>query len=464
MDLGSGRTLVVIVAVCLVVGAFGVLRESRHPTGHEVRGFRMLAGLTLVVTAVAGGSYIINQRPLKPIEVRGYGVVVEGVTASLDRRFDVGLALAQSVEIDSCSPSKPATVTLQIAPTAEFWIDNYVALADPTRVHVLIPHKNAELLDVSYGEYGVDPFTMPVDISVENGSSSGLTFTHSESEGDLVAVVTVSDWATERKPLRVSYTAPLVHRRGLGSCYVNLPALTGLPTVISGASLEGLDEPSVTKLEASARQGLFIVSGAASGEGTKRYAYYDPRFEITRGVTVLKFENALTEEDSRPTPDANFSGSPAWTCRSTVAYKLHLLKEGDAAGTKEAERIRDKPFFSTADSGQGTYSLSRSRIDEVLAQDDCAAQVEVEAASAGRQRDAWLLFVGALFSAGTGFLTTSIRRRRPAPTQGLDQGSGAVRGPSPATRRMLATLARVRQSRGSRPSATPDSPKPPTPE
>ncbi len=454
MDLGSGRTLVVVLAACLVVGAFGLVRESRHPTGHEVRWFRLLAGLTLVVTAVAGGSYVIRQQPLELIEARGYGVVVEGIGPSADRGFDMGLALAQSVQVETCDPDDRARVTLQIAPTAEFWIDHHEPLANPTRVDVLIPHADAVVEGVSQGEYGVDPFTRPVDSSSAGKEEPDLTFSAAESGGDVVASLRVENWAADREPLRITYTAPLVHRRGLGSCYVNLPALTGLPTVISGASLEGLDEPNAEALDGSGQQGLFVVSTTGDEDHDPQYAYYDPRFEITRGVTVLDLDGRLAEQGSRPTPDANFSGSPAWTCRSTVASKRVFLDSEDAEAAADGE-----PFFGTVTTGDGTYALSRSRIDEVLAQSDCAAGVEVEARSAGSQRDALLLFVGALFSAGTGFLTTSIRRRRAPATQ----GSGAVPGPSPATRRMLATLERVRQSRGRRPSATPGSSKRPPP-
>ncbi len=459
MTLGTAGAVGAALAFCVMVWSYGLFREARHPTGHTIRWFRMLAGLSLMLVAVAGGTFVTRSHESKMVAPRGYGVVIEGVEASERRKFDIGLALAQSVQVTSCDPKDRATVTLQIAPTAEFWIDHLDTLRKRTQVAILIPNKSAIVQQVTYGEYGVDPFTRPVDGSTtdesgadESGADVASTtdekevdFRSSEVGADLRVDFSVRGWSLTREPLRITFTAPVVARRGLGTCYIDLPALTGLPTAISGASLENLAEPSITELEDARRQGLFIVS---SGAATPQFAYYDPRFEITRGVTALSLQEGLVEDESQPAPDANFSGAPAWTCRSKVARELRVLEDEAAKDPPvKGQRDTDDSFFAISTTQGGTYALSGDRIDEVLEQKDCAARVKINAPSSGYSRDVLFLFVGALFSTGAALLTSSVRRRRSA----LASERGTTKGaPSAATGNppnLLATARRMRATR-----------------
>ena len=506
---GSGSVLVLVLAVCGALGVWGVVREARHPAGHVFRRLRLAAGLSLMAFAIAGGNFVIRQASPELVEPRGYGVVVEGVAPSYRRDFDVGLALAQGVVLESCDDDETSRVTLQIAPTAAFWVDNRVALMGSTDVRVLIPLMDAQDIAVSQGRQGIDPFTRPVDSSSLNDDDLRPSYELTDTELGVEVKVTVDAWATSREPIRITYTSHLTKRRGLGSCYVNLPALTGLPTVISGAALKGLAQKTVEGVQSDPRQdGLFFVSSAVPPKDGKehdetredrRYAYYDPSFEITRGVTVVQLQGELVEGRARPEPNANFAGSPAWTCKSTVAGNRRFIEDEIQAIEEEADQERaaaqrearkpaqrgegqggafgDEPspteqeaaaededaYFSTSRDDDGTYALSRARVDEVLAQSDCAAQVQVEATSAGSQRDAVVLFIGALFSAGVTWVSTSVRRRRVAPAQAPTARSASAPALSAATRRMLATMARAGQPRRRRTDTTPDPPEPPTP-
>jgi hypothetical protein len=403
----------------VVLGALGVLLDVRRGRPRDgVSLTRIGLGLGVSLLAVASAGVLIGVDVQPPPEQRGIGVEVAGLSPPLKARgYDRGLTLAMAVKVTECD--KPVQVQITLAPTAEFWIDNHEALASKAVVRFAIPDDLAADASVDealsdpeawMGTDGLAPFVTAVP---KEPAEVVLHPTATKESHATFITISVPEWGSTLNPLTVQFLADWTHHRSfLGGCYVSLPAVAGLPTVLSTAQLAGRAAASPSDLP-SDNANLFVVSS----KKPPLYAYYDEGFEVTRGVTSLELgDHTLQEGASLPAPNANLGGAPAWTCRSTIpqSFRYGGLKPGDPAEDVFALLQND-----------ATFSFSDQRLAQILRQRTCASFVAIEAASAGTRRDLLLIAVGTVIALGIELLLSGVKRSRlgqrnsPPSAQGL---------------------------------------------
>lgn len=397
-----------LLALAVVMGAGGYLLDVRWARRASLSLTRIGLGLAVIVAAMVLGGSLIAVHVERPPEQRGIGVRVEGLETPLRKRgFDPGLTLAMAVQVRGCG--EPVRVQLTLAPTAEFWIDNVRRLTSPTTVRFAIPDdlsadepEDAAVtaLEAWASFDGLEPFTVPSHVGV--GPKLQLEPVATKAPRATFVAVDVPDWAAFQRPVTIAFGADWTRpRTALGGCYVTLPAVAGLPTVLSTAQLAGETVESRSSLP-DRTFNLFVVSS----DEANLFAYYSEQFEVTRGVTSLDLGDLEMEEGSTlPSPNANLAGAPAWTCRSSIPskYSVERLAPGTDAGDVYSP-------YDVIDRG-GTVSFSASRQAEILAQSSCASFVAVEPASAGTRRDLLLIAVGTVIALGVELLISGFRRR-----------------------------------------------------
>lgn len=398
----------VVLATTVAVGGF--VLDARWGRQWERDSLtRAGVGLAVILLAVALGGSLISVEVQRPPEQRGIGVRVEGLTAPLrSRGYDRGFTVSMTVQVRECG--EPVRVQVTLAPTAEFWIDNGEALTSPATVRFAVPDDLAsdapvdaamDHLDAWTGADGLAPFTSADQ--AEAGAMLQLEPIATKAPRATFVAVEVPDWAGSQSPVTMSFEADWTrHRASLGGCYVTLPAVAGMPTVLSSAQLAGKAVESRTALPDDSFS-VFVVASKDAG----LYAYYNERFEVTRGVTSLDLGDlALEESATFPAPNANLAGAPAWSCRSSIprSYGYERRDPGSDAGDVYAPE--------DVVNGGGTTSFSDSRQAEILDQSTCASFVAIEAASAGTRRDLLLIAVGTIIALGAELLISGLRRRR----------------------------------------------------
>ena len=207
-----------------------------------------------------------------------------------------------------------------------------------------------------------------------------------------VSLAFTADWTESQSPV-------------LGSCYLDLPALAGPSTALSAASLAGRTAESRTAMsDIKGGKNLVVVSSREP----PLYAYYNHKYEVTRGVASVQLgSNTLDEGATNPAPDATLGGNDAWTCSSTPADTVGIVQT--------LGEVRDRDVLPDVVVGSGTedggFSLSTERVDELLAQNNCATSVVIDEPKTGPRRDLALIMIGALFSFGVELLLSGFRRR-----------------------------------------------------
>lgn len=405
-----------LVVLAGAVGVSGFILDARWAQHRSrVSLTRVGLGLAVILLAVALGGSLIGIEVQQPPEQRGIGVRVDGLKAPLrERGYDRGFTVSMAVQVQDCG--EPVRVQVTLAPTAEFWIDNGEALPSPTRVRFAVPDDLAsdvpvdaamEHIEAWAGADGLAPFTR-TDQS-DAADVLELEPIATKAVRATFVAVEVPDWAVSQSPVTVSFEADWTrHRASLGGCYVTLPAVAGMPTVLSAAQLAGTAVESRSALPDDSFS-VFVVSSEDAG----LYAYYNERFEVTRGVTSLDLGDlALEESATFPAPNANLGGAPAWTCSSSIPRSYGYERGDPGADARDV--------YAPADviNGGGATSFSDRRQAEILDQSTCASLVAVEAASARTRRDLLLIAVGTVIALGVELLISGLRRRpRPRPTR-----------------------------------------------
>lgn len=364
-------------------------------------------GLCISVVTIALAWVLIRVDVEPPPEQRGIGVRVRGLDPpGANRGFDPGFTVSMAVELRDCDD--PVEVRITLAPTAEFWIDNHDALASTATVRLAVPDGlpaeapvDEAILDLEAwtGNHGLAPLVSGVP---SERSDVHLT-TRAEKKPYAVFIdVDVPPWGELLTPLTVSFRADWTrHRSVLGGCYVSLPAVAGLPTVLSSRQLAGEAYTSRAKLPDD-KFSIFVVSSKEAG----LYAYYKEGFEVARGVTALHLNDyTLRDGETFPAPNSSFGSDPAWVCHSSLPQSRDLgpLDPGTEAG--------DMYVVPGGIQDGGTVSFSAAFQEALLGQSTCASFVAVESASAGIWRDLVLIGAGTLLAIGIELLISGLRRR-----------------------------------------------------
>ena len=119
----------------------------------------------------------------------------------------------------------------------------------------------------------------------------------------------IAYWPQTLEPVVARFRAPWLIRRGLSTCYLKLPELSGTPTVIAAEA--ALAPRQLRAYGISAR--TLVHSQNTTGS-------YAPALEITHGTTMVAVTSGEVMSDaSLPPPSALSYGEPAWTCQSLAA-------------------------------------------------------------------------------------------------------------------------------------------------
>lgn len=291
-----------VIVAALALGALGLLAEmlwTTPPGGISPRGIGL--GLCVTLLGGVGAAALISVDVRPPPEQRGIGVVVEGIEEPTEQRaFDAGLTLSMAAEVDECG--EPVDVRLTLAPTAEFWIDNRRDLARSATVRFAIP--DGLPADADVGEVldglrawtgnGFAPFatgvpTDPVDADLE--------LTATKAAHAVFAEVDVPRWGEVLTPLTLRFRADWTSGRSvLEGCYVTLPAVAGLPTVLSTAQLTG-DAYARDTEDDDGTVGVFVVVSEEAG----LEAGYDAKLEVAAGSPRSTWATTSSRE-ARPSP------------------------------------------------------------------------------------------------------------------------------------------------------------------
>jgi hypothetical protein len=358
---------------------------GRRHRPYAARAATLVLGAALMSLALLAGALLIRTDAPNPEDPRAIGVLVWRPGQEPGRSSSANLAVSAAVEMSSCD-ERPE-IRLTITPTVEFWSARARALAGGAVVGIAVPDATITDLSASVTTDPLGGLARP-GVTVTDSVPVPLTSVEHRSAGDVtVATVTLDRWGDTNYPVSFRFRADwIVDTTPLGRCYVELPSLVGVPTVLSAAEVAGRARDVGDELPGLQND----VDISSHG----RHAGYEPRYQLTRGVTSVQLHGmSLDDGSSLPGPDANLEGRQAWTCTSKVL---------DSVGFIDALRPGDAPpdLAIARDANTGVYSLSTGRIGEVLGEPSCNTLAAVEESSLGTRRDFALIGIGALFSLG----------------------------------------------------------------
>ena len=342
-------------------------------------------GLALILLPVATGGYLIRSDQPQRQEPASVGFV-----PPLPAKPHRGFALSMLVEVASCAG--PARVVVVAAGTAEYWHDRGHRLHEiehsrsylPRRFRFALPDVRAGTLRVWRGRNATD-----VQVPQEPAQSAAprrfleiQTKSPSADRSLTVVTGTVPKWTQDLAPIVAGYEARgWLKRKGWGSCFLKLPALTGDLSVVSAQMSRGR----------AGQQFGPVQDFPVSSTRTKASAVYKAWLDPTHGATtVLARGGDISTGESLPSPTSSTNGSPTWACGPRTKKPGLLLG-------RQPSTVPDIIFGYGADATPG--ALARRAV-ELGDKGDCSALAVLIESSAGWRRDALLLLVGALVSLG----------------------------------------------------------------
>lgn len=361
-------------------------------------GFRVALGFALLLVPA---ELAINQlRVTAPVRQEPSSVAV--IPYPRPTR-DAGVAVGMLIEVTNCGSNVDVTVVAE--PTAEYWLTHRNA----TEVWFALPDARDEDVRFSLGESASD-VTTPQDV-VDRGQrgaaadAASIRMLDKHYDGRkrdlLVARLEVPHWNRTLSPVIASYSADWLSHRGLGSCWLRLPALTGDLTVLAARRALGQAKPLGGEAPPANPGDLRVSSRRANAQ-----AVYTLGLEAIHGsITVVSPEAEIDE--SLPSPPGSTNGSPTWICRAQPKAKARPLRSSSRSSTPSV-------ISGTATSASsGAFS---AKVISSAKSGDCSAVAAVIESSAGWQRDLFMLVVGTLVGLGFTLLVDLLKRPRSADT------------------------------------------------
>ncbi len=311
-----------------------------------------------------------------------------------------GMALGMLAAVEDCASKVDVTVVAQ--PTAEYWI----ARRDAEEVTFALPDARHDDVRFRLGESASD-VTTPQDV-VDRGRgdgetrSAGVRVRKTRYEGPerdlLVATLEVPHWNRTLAPIIASYSADWLEYRGLGSCWLRLPALTGDLTVLTAQRAFDADFPLRARLPAN--QGdLRVFSRRANAQ-----AVYTAGLEAIHGsITVVSPEAEVGK--SLPNPSSSTNGSPTWVCAAQPKAKARPL---------HASPRSTRPSVISGTAAGASPGAFSSKVISSAKAGNCSAVAAVIESSAGWQRDLFMLVVGTVVGLGFTLLVDLLKGPRSA--------------------------------------------------
>jgi hypothetical protein len=303
------------------------------------------------------------------------------------------------VEVKDCSHA--VSVTVVAAPTTEYWLKNRTA----HEMTFALPYARRDDIHFRLGQSASD-VTTPQDVAdrgprVVEADDPAIRRENVHYEGSrrdlLVARLDIADWSRSLAPVIATYRADVLEDRGMASCWLRLPALTGDLSVLAAKRAFGLAVPLGASLPANPGD-LRVASRRANAQ-----AVYTPGLEAVHGSITVRSEDADIEQ-ALPAASSSTNGSPTWTCKAqpkTKALPLSSVRESEPP---------PPPVLSGTAEGASAGAFS-ARVIASTKSGDCSAVAAVVESSAGWKRDVFMLFIGAVAGFGFGMVFDLVKPR-----------------------------------------------------
>ena len=378
------------------------------------QGWQLVLAAALIVAPLAFSLRLLSFKPVQLREPASIGIVppVEGKP---NRGISVGVA----VELDGCE--EPVRIAVIVAGTAEYWLDQHRRLGRTATLKIALPGANAKQLKVTAGAAATDVLLQTATTGASSADQESLQFRpiavlnrSKRAYASLAVAVAVRDWARTLAPVVIRYeTTSWLEKRGLGSCSIRLPAVTGALSVLASQQANQRAQPLGHILPPLPTQ-VLVSSHAKQVE-----AIYRPGLGAQLGYTTVSVKGgSIATGESLPSPDKHLNGSSTWTCRSRA----------NRAGLLDRKSKQHTPELLVGPSLKTTGALSIDALRDASSS-DCSAVAVVVESSAALKRDAILLVTGALLGVGAALLSSSLFDRLRTRLSKAKRGIPAERAP-----------------------------------
>jgi hypothetical protein len=377
------------VDVALLAGAFATIASffarRWHRSGRRDR-LPVLWGALMIVGSVLVGAWKLPVRQGPAGEPASVGVVSPEPGATGDGN---GFAVGMAISVRGCGERVHVTVVAN--GTADYWQRR--AHGFPSRVPVRIALPGTDLRGLAVGV-------------TDNATAVGLptravretrTFFRPDPPRETAGITAVSGtvfyWSKHLNSIVATFDADWLEPRGIGTCYLRLPALTGGLSVLAAQTARG-------RVSARPKTRRPVIRSVRTGLA----AVYEPALETTLASTTVTVEDGdVDDAASRPGPDQTFEGNPVWACETSPPV---------------ARELRDRPRGPVADIVSGS-STAGGAYSEAYIKDtrgtECDGTAVIVERSAGTKRDLLLLALGATFSLGAAIAAETALRPADAP-------------------------------------------------
>jgi hypothetical protein len=390
--IGASVAAIVVVAVRRVVRrrSAGAARDAVGAANRLAAELTAIVlGILLMVLTVLVGQRVLEIKEPPRGELFAGGV---GIATAVKPKPSRGFMASLGARFTSCSD--PVEVTIVLAGSAEYFEDHQSELLTRRTVTVALPGRDLHDVRLGYGgDYG-DLFD-PLHASPYPEAHLNLTSTPPREHLAVTSVTgRIAKWSTHVAPLVVRFKADWLAPRGLKTCYLKLPPLTGEHSIIAAQDARGrsagtLDEfetrfPTLPETLHNDRQTIFVP--------------LDTSLTLHHGISVVQpGENDVI--GSEPDTQVITGGLPALACSSHSATVGNLGDRGHELvfGSQTGVAIRDRSFSD----------LAREL--------NCGGLFTMAEAGANSRRDLVLLIIGAVFSLGAAIvleMVLDIQRRR----------------------------------------------------
>jgi hypothetical protein len=375
----SEPTIFVVGAVAAVV-AVATLRARRVRTAARVT---VLVGCGLLLVSLVVGLLLLPERDAPAPLPGAIGILPPPPVLPHAGR---GFALALATQVDGCA--NPVAVRMVTAGTSEYWSDYLAATRSSTRgafpFVLVLPGEVMGNLRVGLASRATN-ITDPVDAQFGHASEIQIERTQRDI-GRTIVTGRVTDWPSTLLPLVVTFNANWLSPRGLSTCYLRLPRLSGAQTATSVVDAVG----GCSQINADYRNRPckpLVTSGATPYVGA---------LVVSHGTSIVTVRSGEVSPDmSAPPPSSVVDGNATWTCTATP----------DTIG-----RFSDRPGASVPDvvGGRGGGAAYSLRAIEGTAGGTCRAVAVITEDSAAYSRDLLILVIGAVMGLGLTLVVQAI--------------------------------------------------------